>query len=245
METIIRAKNIFFKYSFANVLENVSFEIKSGDFLAIIGSNGSGKSTLIKLITGELTLQSGSMEINGVSIKDFKDWRMLSYVPQNSTSGFDGFPATVLEVVKSGLYGEAGLFSFGNNSHKQRALDALKAVDMDAYASRNIGKLSGGQMQRVMLARALVSNPQLLILDEPTTGVDIETSEKLYELLKKMNIEQELTVIMVTHDLARAVKYISRAFCVEECSLVELSNEEISAELVHKHKHPHGGHRHD
>jgi ABC-type Mn/Zn transport systems, ATPase component len=111
-------------------------------------------------------------------------------------------------------------------------------VDMASYARRLIGELSGGQQQRVMLARVLVNDPEIMLLDEPTTGVDAQTAQSLYELLARLNRETGLTIMMATHDIGRAVNYVSRILCLEEGSLVELGKAQVHEELLHKHKHP-------
>ena len=238
MPAIIDAHDICFGYTGEQILDHVGFQVEKGDFVSIIGSNGSGKSTLLRLLLGELSPSRGSIRLFEEEIPHFKGWSRIGFVPQNGFRGNTGFPATVEEIVLLNLYSEVGLFRMPNKAHKEKAMHALRQVHMEAYAKRLFGELSGGQQQRVMLARVLVNNPELLILDEPTTGVDAKTVETLYTLLSRCNREQGVTVVMVTHDMGRACGYVSRVLCLEEGSLVELPPEQIAEELTHKHKHP-------
>ena len=130
------------------------------------------------------------------------------------------------------------LLRFPKKEHRKKVHTALKQVGMQEYAKELIGNLSGGQLQRVTLARVMVNEPNIMILDEPTTGLDAETIKGLYQWLYKINKETGLTIVMVTHDIANVHQYASRTLCLEEGSLVELNKEQIHHELSHKHKHP-------
>lgn len=240
MNTVIDVKNVKFGFTDLPILTDVSFSVYEGDFVSIIGSNGAGKSTTLRLLLGELTPDSGSIEILGKPSKSFKEWYKVGYVPQNAFDGNTSFPATVMEIITANLYHKIGLFRFTKKEHKERAMNALRLVGMEDFSKRMIGELSGGQRQRVMLARALVGEPTMMVLDEPTTGVDAKTIASFYELLKKLNEEQRLTIIMVTHDIAKSTDYVTRTFCLEDGSLVELDKEQIHHELRHKHTHAHG-----
>lgn len=140
----------------------------------------------------------------------------------------------------SNMFADIGLFKFPNKKHKEKVFEALKLLGMYDYKDRLISKLSGGQIQRVFLARTLVQNPNLLILDEPTNGVDIETINFLYNLLHTLNKDKKITIVMVTHDIERMSKISNRVFCFENGTLVELDKNQINMELSHKHKHPDG-----
>ena len=238
MEAIIEAKDICFGYTGEQILYHVGFAVNKGDFLSIIGSNGSGKSTLLRLILGELSPVQGSIRLFGEDVAHFKGWPKIGFVPQNGFRGNVGFPATAEEIVLLNLYSEIGMFRLPNKAQHEKAMHALRQVNMDAYAKRLFGELSGGQQQRVMLARVLVNEPELLLLDEPTTGIDAQTVETLYTLLSQYNREQRVTVVMVTHDMGRASTYVSRVLCLEEGSLVELLPEQLAEELTHRHTHP-------
>src|SRR5690625_729170 len=173
-EKVISIENVSFQFDQRVVLEDVSLTVSKGEFLGLIGPNGSGKSTLLKIILGILQPYSGKVSLFGEQVKYFRDWDKIGFVSQKANSFNTGFPATVFEVVSMGLFGKIGLFRFLNRSHKQKVLDIIEQVGMEDYTNCNIGELSGGQQQRVFIARALVSNPKLLILDEPTVGVDAE-----------------------------------------------------------------------
>lgn len=254
MNHIIEVKNLAFRYSSIPIFENLDFTISQGDFVSLIGNNGTGKSTLLKLLLGELQAPTGEIRIFNKNINNFKDWPNIGYVPQNGLAGNVGFPATVEEIVMANLASQIGLFRFPNKKHKELVNSTLELVGMGGFSKHLISQLSGGQLQRVLLARALVNSPELMILDEPTTGVDSENVYSFYELLSSLNKQDKLTILMVSHDLARASQYISRTLCLEEGSLVELNKEEIIHELKHKHKHPQkennancgsiGGHKH-
>lgn len=237
-DTVIHASRLTYRYESEPVFNDVDFSIQKGDFVAIIGANGSGKSTLMRLLLGELDLQHGEIELFGEKASSFQDWPKIGYVPQNSSAKYVNFPATSLEVVKANLYSKTGLFRLPNKKDRNTALDALDEVQMAPYAKRMLSELSGGQLQRVMLARVLVSEPDLLVLDEPTNGVDASTVDLLYKRLKELNESYNMTIVMVTHDLVRAADYVSRVLCLEEGSMVELSQEEIQNEIKHRHTHP-------
>jgi len=238
MSKLIEVKNLCFGYGSERILNKINFSVRQGDFTAIIGSNGTGKSTLLKLLLGELTPEEGSISLLGEDIKSLNKWYKIGYVPQNSVSNGGGFPATALEIVKANLYSQIGFMNFPKKEHTQKAIYALQLVGMENYAKSLIGNLSGGQRQRVMLARVLVNEPEIMLLDEPTTGVDVKSAEVLYELLSKLNNEKLLTIVMVTHDVARASLYVSRTLCLENGTMIELKPDQLNEELIHKHKHP-------
>jgi len=207
--------------------------------VAVIGANGAGKSTLMRLLLGELDLQQGSISLFGQEAGRFREWPRIGYVPQNGLQQYQNFPATALEVVMSNLYSQRGRFRMAGRKEKDQALKALDQVEMRPLAKRLLSELSGGQLQRVMLARVLVCDPELLVLDEPTNGVDAHTVDLLYQKLADLNRETGRTIVMVTHDLARAAAYVGRVLCLEEGSLVELDHHAVTEEITHKHQHPH------
>ena len=215
-KTIIELKNVSFQYDYTQVLKNISFRVEEGDFLALLGPNGSGKSTLLKLILGLLKPMNGEIELFGQSSNRFKNRELIGYVSQKSNAFNSGFPATVQEVVKSGLTKKTGLFKRLPKDADERVINALKAVGMEQFAKRNIGQLSGGQQQRVFIARALVAEPKLLILDEPTVGIDHENVQAFYDMLAKLNEEQRITMILVTHDVDTVSNRISHVACLNQ-----------------------------
>ncbi|MDY0345407.1 MAG: metal ABC transporter ATP-binding protein [Bacilli bacterium] len=195
-------KNVSFSYETHHVLDHISLEINQGDFLAILGSNGTGKTTLLKILLNELKPTSGNVTIFGEDIKDLKDWTKISYLSQNATANVASFPTTVKELVASSLHAELGWIKLLTKSHKERIRSALALVGMEDYQNRLFAKLSGGQMQKVLLARSLISNPKILVLDEPTSALDENSSQALFALLKKISIDKKTTIIISTHSKA-------------------------------------------
>jgi zinc transport system ATP-binding protein len=239
MQTLIEAENLSFSYGEEPILSQVGFSVVKGDFAALIGSNGAGKSTLLRLLLGELTPSEGHIRLFGEEAAHFKDWPKFGYVAQAAAQSNAGFPATAEEIVMANLYPQIGLFRFARREHRQKTLEALALVGMETYAKRLFGELSGGQQQRVMLARVLVGKPEIMLLDEPTTGVDAASAASLCQLLTKLNQETGLTILMVTHDIGIASSCVSRVLCLESGTLHELDRAQIDDELSHRHKHPH------
>lgn len=213
---IIEVEDLSYKYAKDSVLEHVSLKVPAGAFLALVGPNGSGKSTLLKLILGLLKLQTGKIKLFGENIHQFKRWDKIGFVSQKANSFNSGFPASVFEVVQSGLTKKIGLFTFAKKEHRKKVLEVLDAVGMLTYKDRNIGELSGGQQQRVFIARALVSEPQLLILDEPTVGVDSRHVHQFYELLEELNKKLGITLILVTHDVGTVTDKVTHVACLNK-----------------------------
>lgn len=202
MESIISIKDLTFSYNGGvNILENLSFDIQKRDFIAIIGANGSGKSTLLKLILKELTPSSGEIVISNTNIKNFKDWNKIGYVPQINASSIPNFPITALEIVTLNLYDKMGFLKFSRKKHIELAKRTLAQVNMLDFAHTPINKMSGGQQQRIMIAKSLINNPKILIFDEPTTGIDKESKEQLFKILNHLNNAHGITILLVTHEL--------------------------------------------
>ena len=239
MNKIVEFNKVYFGYTSEYILKNISFSVNEGDFVSIIGSNGAGKSTILKLILGELNQNKGEIKIFGENIKKFNRWNHIGYLEQNAYYKILNFPATVYETVMSNMFCDIGLFKFPNENHRAKVIESLKLLGMEKYSNRTISKLSGGQIQRVFLARTLVANPKILILDEPTNGVDRETVDIIYNILSDLNKSKNISIIMVTHDIDTVSKISSKIFCFEEGNLMELDKEQLKLELSHKHKHPH------
>lgn len=202
----IKIENMSFGYEDGMVLEDVNINIEKGDFVGIIGSNGTGKSTLIKLILGLLPLKSGTI---------VTDYDNIGYVPQVGLAVKADFPATVREVVMLNLYKEIGLFKRPNKKHSEITDKILETVGMLDKADKQIGKLSGGQQQRVMIAKALISSPEILVLDEPTAAIDTESEHMLYDLLNKLNKENDLTIVMVTHSIESIEEFMNKIYVIK------------------------------
>lgn len=195
----LRCENISVGYEDGIVVSDVSFELNRGDYVCIVGENGAGKSSLLKGILGLAKIQSGRIEYgDGIGRAD------VGYLPQQKDYQ-KNFPATVKEVVMSGFLNKMGLRPYYNKAEKAKAMAILRDFGMADYVKASFGSLSGGQKQRVLLARALCATDKLLLLDEPTTGLDPVATEELYELLKKLNREKKTTILMVSHDLNKAV----------------------------------------
>jgi zinc transport system ATP-binding protein len=251
---IIDIKQLSYRYERDIVLEDINLSVPDGSFLAIVGPNGSGKSTLLKLILGLLKLQKGEIYLFGQEINRFKDWQKIGYVSQKANSFNTGFPASVFEVVSSGLTKKLGMFKFFKKEHSEKVMEALKAVGMEKFKNRNIGELSGGQQQRVFIARAIVSDPKLLILDEPTVGVDAENVDAFYMMLEELNKQMGITLLLVTHDIGTVSDKVSHVACLnkhlhfhgEASEFEKYSTEgiqEVYGHGVHllSHHHEHGG----
>jgi zinc transport system ATP-binding protein len=211
LDTVIEVSNLCFTYEKQKVLENINFEIKRNDFLTIIGPNGGGKSTLLKLLLGINEIKEGSIKIFG---KDYlSQVSKIGYVPQNTNVNLN-FPITVLEVVMMGQNNlQKRLFGY-KKEEKEKAYEVLEKVNMKEFAKNKISNLSGGQRQRVLIARALFSNPEILLLDEPTSNIDINGCEQIYSTLEQLN--SEITVIVVSHDISVILKYASKAFYINK-----------------------------
>ncbi|MBM7097073.1 MULTISPECIES: metal ABC transporter ATP-binding protein [Alteribacter] len=215
-QSIIEINNLSFAYNGRNVLEDINLSIKPGSFLGLVGPNGSGKSTLIKCLLGLLNPEQGEIRLFGEKLGRFHKWEDIGFVSQKANSFNSGFPATVFEVVSMGLYGKVGLFRFLTKKHKEKVREAIEQVEMEEFMHKNIGQLSGGQQQRVFIARALVSEPKLLILDEPTVGVDAKSVKRFYTMLKDLNRNKGITLVLVTHDIGAMTEYVTDVACLNK-----------------------------
>ncbi|MFY9218500.1 MAG: metal ABC transporter ATP-binding protein [Tepidanaerobacteraceae bacterium] len=205
---IISLKDVTFSYNGSPVLKDVSLSVAKGDFLAILGPNGSAKSTLLKVMLGLLVPQAGEVRIFGEKPAQFGEWNRIGYVSQQAANINTSFPATVEEVVSSGYYTGLGRF-FDGARRKAASKAALEALKISDLSKRLIGQLSGGQRQKVFLARALVRRPEVLFLDEPTTGIDAASLQEFYSLISELH-GQDMTIVMVTHDIESAVKMATK-----------------------------------
>ena len=209
-DPVIELKGVCFGFGGAPVLSDITFSVEKGDFLGLIGPNGSGKTTLLKLILGLYPLKSGSIKLFGIDITSFREWSRIGYVPQKATSNTDLiFPATVKEVVSMGLLSGKKFPKLVSQKDDKLIIAALKTVGMEDLHDRRIGELSGGQQQRVFIARALISDPDILFLDEPTTGIDQATQESFYKLLGELN-RRGITIVLVSHDIGKITKYVTK-----------------------------------
>lgn len=198
-DTLIRCKDITLGYENMTVLEHVSFELKEGDYLCVVGENGAGKSTLIKCLAGLKKPTEGEVEFS-----DSISRRDVGYLPQQTAIQRD-FPASVREVVMSGCLNNSRLLPFYTKADRERAARHMTELGIDTMAEKSYRELSGGQQQRVLLARALCASSKMLILDEPVTGLDPIVTGEIYSIIKQINKKYDMTIIMVSHDVKTAV----------------------------------------
>lgn len=229
---IIVAHQMNFGYQDTSVLENVGFHVNAGEFIGIFGPNGGGKTTLLKLIMGFLEPDSGTIEVFGKPPKEARS--KISYVPQSLR--FDRqFPISVFELVLSGRLSHLPWYGRFHQEDRDAVEEALKKVDLADMKSRAFGTLSGGQAQRALIARALVSQPELLLLDEPTASVDTQAETEIYSLLE--NLKGTITILMVTHHLRTAINQVQRALCVRK-NVISLQPEEVCEHFAIGLYHP-------
>jgi len=225
----VKLVDINFSYNNTVALENISLTVSKGDFVAVVGPNGAGKSTMLRVTAGLLKPSRGEVSIGGKDLLTAKGHGLIGYVPQNYGKNIMGFPATVKEVVALGL--TLGSAATRNNQQAAKHITShmLELVGAENLRDRRIGELSGGQQQRVMVAMALAANPELLLLDEPTSGIDYEASAKIYELLGTLNKNLGITVVMVSHDIEKAVSWANKVACINRKLCFYGSSEEFEA----------------
>lgn len=197
----VSINNLNFSYSQTPVLKDCNLNVDLGEFTVILGGNGSGKSTLIKLMLGELKRKSGEIKILGKNIEDYVSFKDIGYVPQINIVNKIAFPITCLELVSLNLYEEFGFIKIPKKNHYQKAKDMLKKMGMEAYINTPVNELSGGLAQRAMISKAMINDPKILILDEPTAGVDKYSKEHFFETIDFLSKKFNVTIIMVTHEL--------------------------------------------
>ncbi len=208
---VIDLSNVAFGYTATPVVEDIDLTVDAGEYLAVVGPNGSGKSTLMKLMLGLLEPDRGTANLFGEPAHAFDDGSRLGYVAQHASASKE-MPITVREVVKMGRFPHVGFGTLSASDWEivDRALDT---VGMSDFAGRRITQLSGGQRQRAFIARALASEADLLVLDEPTVGVDAESVEAFYELLESLN-DRGITVLLIEHDLGAVTDHADRVVCL-------------------------------
>jgi zinc transport system ATP-binding protein len=201
----VRVDRVSYDYGQGKILEDISFTVDEGDLLGIIGPNGAGKTTLFSCMLCLTEEYEGTIQIFGEDIRRNKrPLRQIGYVPQKKSIE-SGFPATVEEIVSLGAM---------KRPEKEKILEAIETVGLMDLRERRIGELSGGQQQRVFIAKALVNDPRLIILDEPATGIDLETQNKFYSLVKKLNKEHHITIIWSSHDLEAINSLANKVACI-------------------------------
>lgn len=218
---IVDVDHLSFESGNRRVLHNLNFSIRQGDYAVLTGENGSGKSTLMKVLSGELESAKGRVVIAGSDSLTAALHRIrIGYMPQNGTSRNAFFPATVEEIMETGMY-HPFWKKWAVKDKKERICRTLEEMGMKDALNRRIGELSGGQQQRVMLARVLISKPQLLLLDEPAVGVDQESLRQLAAVLKRRNQEEAMTIFLITHGNQAVFSGANRFFKMEEGGVEE------------------------
>ncbi len=241
---VVEIDRVSFAYSGNLVLDDISFSIKEGDLLGMIGPNGAGKTTLFSCMLGIISGYSGAIKIFGQDIRKSRGvFKSIGYIPQRKTID-PNFPATVEEIVSLGI--TSGKVSI------EKITGALEIVGLFDQRDSKMGELSGGQQQRVLIAKAIVNDPKLLILDEPATGIDVETQNRFYALLKKLNQEKKITIIWASHDLDAVNRLASSVACINRSMFFHGETREFfenpdllkayseSSMQAHMHLHDHG-----
>jgi zinc transport system ATP-binding protein len=230
MEPIIKLKNVSVSYQNIYALRGVNLEVKQGEYIGIFGPNGSGKTTLLTTILGLKEPVEGSVELFGSH--NLKNMRKggIGYVPQNPIAERN-FPASVQKVVEMGLYGKIGFLKPLKEEDHKKAEEALHKVHMGDYKNRPIGHLSGGELQKVMVARALVSDPEVILLDEPTSSLDFVMTKNLMELMEELNQKYKITIMVIHHHIDLLLPYCTRLLLINREIIYDGSPE---SDEVHK-----------
>ena len=215
-DKIVTTELLSCSYREGRVLEEVSFQVERGDYVGIVGPNGSGKSTLIKALLGLVTISKGSAALFGTPLSDFRDWHRVGYLPQSLHLVNPVFPATVHETVGLGLLSLKRFPKRLNRADNYKISTILEELGISDLKHKLIGELSGGQLQRVLLARAIVNDPELLVLDEPTAALDPETRGRFYAMIAEINRSRGVTVLLVTHDSGAIGEYASKMLYLDK-----------------------------
>ena len=206
--------HVWYRYEFEAAVEDVTLTVRQGEFVAILGPNGSGKTTLLKLALGLIKPTRGTVALFGDPTGKFHDWQRVGYVPQTIAAVQSQYPATVEEVVVQGLYRGFDPFAIWRRNGQPAVLQALETAGVVDLRGRRISSLSVGQLQRTLVARALVRQPGLLVLDEPVAGVDAAGQEQFYAMLRRFNTENGITILMVSHDIGAVMREAKTVACI-------------------------------
>ncbi len=210
MSPIIEVKNLSVYYGKTEAVKNVSFDILKGDFIGLAGPNGAGKTTLIKAILGLVPISSGSINIMQNELDKFNNWGKIGYLPQKSSTINVLFPAIVNEIVILGLLSQKKLPKRITNNDQIKVNNVLNDLGIIDLKNKMLSELSGGQQQKVLLARALVSSPEILVFDEPSTALDPNSRESFFKLVQKLNKENGIAIILITHDTGYIGSYANK-----------------------------------
>lgn len=235
MSTVIEYKNVTVRYGQTEAIKDISFSIEKGDFIGLAGPNGAGKTTLIKALLGLLPVSQGSITLFGKTQEQYTDWGKIGYLPQKISTINTLFPATVDEVVVLGLLSQKK-WPKRITAHDQNRTNAiLQELGISDLKKRMLSELSGGQQQKVLLARALVSKPEVLIFDEPSTALDPQSRKEFFLHIQKLNKEEHITIILITHDTGYIGSYANKLLYIDR-TLVHFGK--ISDFCISKKIHP-------
>jgi zinc transport system ATP-binding protein len=229
---IVELRDVSVRYSNGVLaLDGITLDVNDGDLMGLIGPNGAGKSTLLGVILGLIKPSSGSVKLFGTQVLT-RNLKHVGYVPQKAVVQDANFPFTVFETIMLGRVAQAGpLHGFGLQDRK-KAEETLRLFGIHELKDRRIGQLSGGQSQRVFVAKAMVAEPKLLLLDEPTSGIDAASKAEFYGILERLNKEMGITVILSSHDIGVITKLANRVVCINRSLFFCGQNSEFSASSV-------------
>lgn len=213
-EPIIEASMLNIARGGRLVIEDATFSIPLGTYMGVVGPNGGGKSTLMQALVGVIPYQSGSIKIMGMPLEEFNQWNKLAFLSQQSINFDENFPLSVRELVSLGRITKSKLGRRLGREDWKNVDEALRFMGVSKLADRRIGQLSGGQKQRVLVAKAIVREPEIIILDEPVSGVDVEAQERFFMLLSNLNAKHGITILIVSHDLATVFCRMNQVMCI-------------------------------
>jgi zinc transport system ATP-binding protein len=213
---MLSVEQLSFRYNSVEVLSDISFSVDAGDYIGLVGPNGSGKTTVIKIILGLMQQEKGTVTLFGADSSAFRDRHKIGYLPQKPTHFNPHFPATVKEIVSLGLFSKMRFPKRITKDDEAVIYEAMETAEVLDISDALIGELSGGQQQRVLVARSVVNKPELLILDEPTTALDPEAREHFFKVLYELNRRKNVTIILVTHDIASIGEYASKLLYLDK-----------------------------
>ncbi|HNT30754.1 MAG TPA: ATP-binding cassette domain-containing protein [bacterium] len=237
-DVVLSVQDMSYRYGERDALQDITFAVQAGEYIGIIGPNGGGKSTLVQLLLGLLQPQKGSVRWYGLPPKAFIQEAAIGYVPQRILQGQAYFPASVREVVQSGFTGSTAR-QLTESIRKERIQHVLEHARITDITDRIITSLSGGQLQRVFIARALVCQPKVLILDEPFAGVDVQTQHDFYAYLRDLHQSHHLTILLVSHDVDMISQEVDRVLCLQGQMVCNVPRQQFSKqtylEMIHQH----------
>lgn len=237
-QPLLQVNNLSVRYGKQLAVDHVSFKVNPGEYVAIVGANGSGKSTLMKTLLGLVPASEGSFE--------FINHPLIGYLPQKINVQDKIFPATPHEIVAMGLLAQKPFPRFLSKADHHAIHQLLETLGVSEFEHTRIGLLSGGQQQRVMLARALITHPDVLILDEPTSALDPQMRHFFFDTLRRINAETKTTILLITHDVATIGQYVSRILYLDQTLLFngtfrEFCETKDLSPFIHHHDHDHEG----